>query len=69
MKAQQPPHIPSNMLAVTECFRSLPRSREGGSDCHEEVVAPRRPPAAQFTVHKCLKMQEKEFRDLTMVGI
>ena len=65
MKAQHPPHIPSNTLAVTEYFRSLPRSWEGGSGCREEVVAPGRPPAAQLTVHIWRKVQEQELHEVT----
>lgn len=65
MKAQHPPHIPSNTLVVSEYFRSLPRVWEGGGGCHEELVAPRRPPAAQFTVHKWQKTQEKELCEQT----
>lgn len=61
MKAQHPPHIPSNAFEVAEYFRSLPRSREGGGGCHEELVAPRRPPAAWFSGHGWQKKPEKTF--------
>lgn len=58
MKAQHPPHIPWNSLAVTEYFRSLPQSWEAA------VATTRRwwHPGGlqlQFTIHQCLEMQKK----------